>query len=367
MRILNNRERVLKLLNHQKPDRVPWFGDLDYWYHAEKLKGSLPQKYHGDGYFELNRDLGVGFYLQGYAPYNIKFNKVKIDETRDGNKLIRIMKTPKGELTEIQQFLPISFSYGCVKHFVKTYDDLIAFRSFLEDISFEPNYGQAVYRKKVVGDNGIILCYTPRSPFMEMVTTYIGIENLVYLLADFPDEMDEILQLMERKHDVAAQITIDSPAECIMIPENLSSEVVGEYYYKKYMRPYEKKWIEKIRIAGKYSFIHMDGTLKGLIRQVAETGFDVIEAVTPFPSGDLTMQEVAGIVPDSTIIWGGVPGIMFTPSVTDEEFVEHVKDVLSIMKKHPRFVLGVADQVPPDGMIERIAKVSEICDRYGKY
>ena len=167
--------------------------------------------------------------------------------------------------------------------------DLPAFQSYLESLEFTPAYTEAERRYGIIGDNGVVLCYTPRSPFMQMVTTYIGITNLVYLLIDAPDEMAQIFEIMEHKYDQAAELTVNSPAECIMIPENLSSEVVGARYYKKYLRPYESKWIQRIREAGKYSFIHMDGQLKGLIKLVAETGFDVIEAATPLPSGDLSM------------------------------------------------------------------------------
>ena len=67
---MTNRERILRLLHRELPDRVPWFGDLDYWYHAASLKGELPEKYLGDGYFQLARDLNVGFYLQGFFPFN---------------------------------------------------------------------------------------------------------------------------------------------------------------------------------------------------------------------------------------------------------------------------------------------------------
>jgi hypothetical protein len=68
-----------------------------------------------------------------------------------------------------------------------------------------------------------------------------------------------------------------------MIPENLSSEVVGTRYYERYVRAYEEKWFGEIAKAGKHSFIHMDGTLKGLLAQVASTGVNVIEAMTPTP------------------------------------------------------------------------------------
>lgn len=355
------------LLSRKTPDRVPWFGDLDYWYSSTKTRGRLPTKYLGDGYFHLNKDLGVGFYLQGFFPFTQHNKTISFSEETNGEQQIRTMSTPRGDLTEIQQYLPTSFSWGYVKHFVGTAADLPAFKCYLESIEFSPAYDEAVRRKSIIGDNGVVLCYTPRSPFMQLVTTYIGIVNLVYLLADAPDEMMEIFDIMERKYDLAAEITVDSPAECIMIPENLSSEVVGASFYKRYLRPYESKWIKRIKQAGKYSFIHMDGTLRGLLKHVAETGFDVIEAATPFPSGDMTMEEIAAAITGDTIIWGGLPGIVFTPNFGEEEFVSHVKSILQVMRRKPGYVLGVADQVPPDGILERVGCVAALCDEFGRY
>ena len=53
--------------------------------------------------------------------------------------------------------------------------------------------------------------------------------------------------------------------------------------------------------------------------------------------------------------------------ISDEEFERHVKHVLSVMVKEPRYVLGVADQVPPDGLESRIRRVGELVDEFGKY
>ena len=73
------------------------------------------------------------------------------------------------------------------------------------------------------------------------------------------------------------------------------------------------------------------------------------------------------MVPGDTIIWGGLPGIMFTPLVSDEEFEAHVKEILALMRQEPRYVLGVADQVPPNGTLERVGRVVEICEEFGRY
>jgi hypothetical protein len=111
----------------------------------------------------------------------------------------------------------------------------------------------------------------------------------------------------------------------------------------------------------------MDGTLRGLIREVASTGFRVIEAVTPAPVGDVAMREMAVYAGPGPILWGGIPGVYFTPLVSDTEFERMVRDVLSVMTSEPRYVLGVADQVPPDGLRRRVAQVAELVERYGHY
>lgn len=84
---MNSRERVLSLLSGSCPDRVPWFGDLDYWYSAAVKGNALDAKYLADGYFQLNRDLGVGFYLQGFSPFRVHHKGVSFSETLDHGEI----------------------------------------------------------------------------------------------------------------------------------------------------------------------------------------------------------------------------------------------------------------------------------------
>ena len=222
-------------------------------------------------------------------------------------------------------------------------------------------------RKALIGDQGVLLAYLPRSPLMQLIVEMAGIEVITELWADAPRELEETLRLMEYSHDQAAAIALASPAECLMIPENLSSEMVGRRFYEQYLRGYEQKWIERIRQAGKYSFIHMDGTLRGLLRQVSSVGFDVVEAVTPAPVGDLSFEEMRQWAGPQQILWGGLPGIYFTNLVSDAEFERFVRQALTVLTRQPNAVLGVADQVPPGGLRRRVARVAELVERYGAY
>jgi hypothetical protein len=53
--------------------------------------------------------------------------------------------------------------------------------------------------------------------------------------------------------------------------------------------------------------------------------------------------------------------------VSDEEFDRHVKHVLSVMRQDYRYVLGVADQVPPDALESRVRRVADLVDDFGAY
>lgn len=37
------------------------------------------------------------------------------------------------------------------------------------------------------------------------------------------------------------------------------------------------------------------------------------------------------------------------------------------MTEEPKYVFGIADQIPPDGIIERVGRVSDLVEKYGLY
>jgi hypothetical protein len=361
------RERVLAVLRGQKADAVPWLGDLSYWIHYLESSGKMPDRYREDGMFQLHRDLGVGFYLQGYFPFKTKYEGVTFTNETTGNRLVSRIDTPVGTVREVYETLPESYTAARTEHLVKDVRDLKVIRYLYEHTFYEPDYELASRRYDLIGDNGVVLCYLPRSPFMDVAVALAGIQATTFAMLDDPDEFNETMEVMEKKSDEAALIALHSPAECLMIPENISSEVIGKRFFEAYMKSYEEKWNGEIKKAGKFSFVHMDGTMKGLIREVSSTGFRVMEALTPAPVGDLPIEEIRSWVQPDTVIWGGIPGLYFTDLVSDSDFDEFVKRILTVMRSEPRYVLGVADQVPPECRFERIKRVSELVQEFGGY
>ena len=364
------RERALTILSGRQPDQVPWFADLDYLALSQVKQGLKPEGFvRSREYIDWHRELGVGFYLQGFLPLREIHAECGISVRTEGNLRIREIATQEGSLREIWQWMPSSYSEAPREYLVKQPEDLRAYRAFIRDTRFEADFEFARHRTEQIGDAGILVTYTPRTPFMQLLVQDSGIENLMTIFADTREELEATLEEAAVRYTEAVEIVAGGPGDVVMIPENLSSEMVGPAFFARYMRDVQSRWSQLIRDAAKHSCIHMDGTLRGLLREEAGVGLSFIEACTPAPVGDLAVQEwphyIDGV---QTILWGGLPGVYFTEKVTQEEFDRFILDeILPVMRSAPRYVLGVADQVPPDGLESRVMRVRDLVDAHGTY
>ncbi len=299
------RERVLAVLTGGVPDRIPWFGDLDYYASGLIERRLKPRDFKKqDAYLDWHRELQVGFYQQAYFPFREILEDCEVSEWFDGDRRYRRIRTPKGDLRECWQWSQLTCSEAPVERLVKGPEDLPAYRYRFQHTRYEPDYDLALRRLSTVGDNGIVMCFLPWSPLMRMVVVDSGILNVVMIRADAPEELEETLRVVKQSLDRACQIAVESPAEVLMITENLSSEVVGRELYDRYLKESYAQWSGKIKEAGKFSCIHMDGTLRGLLRPVSQIGFTFIEAMTPTPVGDLAgggMGRLPGRVADGLL------------------------------------------------------------------
>jgi len=91
-----------------------------------------------------------------------------------------------------------------------------------------------------------------------------------------------------------------------------------------------------------------------------ETGLDGVEAVTFKPTGDVTIEEVKKAFGDELILVDGIPYWHFLPMVSMEEFDSVTRKVISTFED--RLILGISDEIPPKGDIERLRRVSRIIE-----
>ena len=135
------RERILKTLKGEKADQVPWFGDLDYWATSLIAQGKRPADFKAsDDYIEWHRRLGVGFYLQGYFPFQEIIQGCEVKEWKEGELRYRRIRTPQGTLEECWKWSELTYSEAPIVRLVKTVADLPAYRYLFENMRYEPDY-----------------------------------------------------------------------------------------------------------------------------------------------------------------------------------------------------------------------------------
>ena len=204
----------------------------------------------------------------------------------------------------------------------------------------------------------------PRSPLAAFLVEWAGIQNASYLLLDHPAIVAQCLRLMEEQESPILEAVCELSPPLVHFPDNLSSDCTTQLY-DKYMAGGHRRRLERLHAAGVKCAVHLDGTVKGLLPKLIRSGFDAIEALTPKPAGDLDMADLRAIADsDTAILWGGVPGIMFSPPYSWERMQSHVLRLIDCWGRQP-FIVGVADQVPPDGDIQFCRKIARLIQPEG--
>ncbi|NLG52040.1 MAG: hypothetical protein GX552_18180 [Chloroflexi bacterium] len=358
------REALFELLAGRIPEETVWTADLSYWIAGQLQLGEGDPAWNTEeGYLALHQQLGVmpyywyaKFWL-GEPEYGPEIELVA--DTKAG-RTRRIWRTPIGELVQEEQFLPESCSTGCTKHAVESERDLDILLYLLEHrrlrVSAVDDYPQRM--ELWARYDGLPSIAMPRSPLPAFVYEWAGVQNAFFLLMDYPDKVETILTLMEEQEQPVLDAVCQLAPPLVHFADNLSSESLTTVYDNWIAGPHRRR-LERLHAAGTKCAVHLDGTVRGLLPKLAAVGFDAVEALTPEPAGDLPVEEMRAVAgSDTLILWGGVPGVMFAPPYTWADMEAHLERVFDAWEGTP-FILGVADQVPPDGDIAFCRRIAE--------
>jgi hypothetical protein len=381
---MNERERLLAVLEGGQADRIPWYADLSWWHDAHRSRGDLPDVYKdsvesnpsyqshfqlaptaGTGYLRLHQDTGAGICFYAPMVWTEKYSTdIQIIVEQQENLITSRIITPVGELESTSQYLPESFTSAYKSYYVKKPEDLKVMQYIWTHREACPNYGEFERVNTLWNGAGIAFGLSPisTSAFQTLITRWAGIETTINLLLDAPELFEDTVNVLQSSDDDIFEIISNSPAQVVEFPDNISGQVSGKNFLRKYVLPYWIKRVKQLQQSGKYVGVHNDGGVKAALPIIIEAGFDFVEAVTPEPVGDITLDEIKQMAEGNIVVIGGVPGALFSPLYSREYFEQFIKDVLQVFSGKPGFALGVADQVPPDAKFERICLVRDVLE-----
>jgi hypothetical protein len=359
---MNMRQRLLAVLNGQRPDAMPWFADLTYWCYARQLEGTLPPQYEGvEGFIQLHVDHKVGYYL-GYAcVWTETYDGVEVEATTEGDVTTTLWRTPVGHIAGKTQFLPATASSAPIQWPVRSPEDLRVLRYVADSIQVTPTYEGFESLKALADGHGHPMILPPRSPLSQMLAQWTGVTNLTYLLADAREDVEMTFEALGRAADGPWDAILAADTPLVEMGDNLTGEVVTHWFQRYQFDRYVRR-VEQCHARGIKLGTHLDGTVRGILPLLAATGLDFVESITPKPCGDVAVEELRDIAGPDVILFGGIPGAMFAPPFTADDIRRQVEVIIEHHWASGKWVMGAADQVPPNGDLDVVTLVGELCE-----
>lgn len=342
------RERILATLYWKEPDQIP----LTIYGHL------IPQ---GEPERRL-REMGLGL-TGGARVFSSQHQNIEIvqrEYREQGQKRIRqTIKTPIGDVS--QESIPDTSPYsgGDIKqeYYVKGPDDYKVMEYILNDPVYRPTYESVHERIRIVGEDGLVYIGLPKQTLQTMLYELLGFEQFTIDYFERRDLFDSLYSTLAKRHEEVYEIAAGAPVEILRLGANVSAEVVGDERYRAYLMPQYARLRQMLRGTDKKVYVHMDGLLAPLADAIAEAEFDIVEALTPPPMGDISVARAREVWPNKGL-WINFPGptLLESPDVVEDLAREIVRQA-----GHKRgFIIAVTEDAPLEPMeksLEVIARV----------
>jgi hypothetical protein len=139
------------------------------------------------------------------------------------------------------------------------------------------------------------------------------------------------------------EIAYYSPAPFIDIPDNITAPAIGPARFRKYCAPLYDELAGMLAERDAPLFIHMDGMLKPLWKDIAISGVRGLDSFAPIPDGDTTLAEAVELWPDKKL-WVNPPTSIHLQS--PEEIRAAIDDMLRVAGHTGRLQIQVSENIP---------------------
>lgn len=332
-RLTQPKERILAQLRGEIPDKVPLFHIDHHILRGEKEREA--------------RNRGMGIIV--YRPCHLEsMRNVEIVSRTESGSLVRTYKTPLGSLSEV---LAVGVGYGCggpdfrdwkgvqprrKELLVKKPEDYEILKFIVENIHYEPYYLAIEDQIRNLGSDGIVVTVLPYEPMQRLIIEWVEWKRFYIDLRKRTKVIEEIVEILEEKYvRELFPLAADSPSEVIRYGGNIDTGLINPPMFQRYYLPTYAKCAGILHPKGKVLSVHMDGRLKALEEQIARSKVDIVEAFTPPPMGDLSVDDAVNAWKDK-ILWINFPSAISTQPAHPSREVK-------------KYLIGQLRQLIPDG------------------
>ncbi len=267
------------------------------------------------------------------------------------------MDSPWGQL---RQVVGTEVGYGSSwirEHWIKRPQDYKVIENVLRHTSLASNPEPYRKAREQLGDRGVVLGWMNRAPVQRLWIEYTGIERLAFDLVDAPAAVEGVLDALLQQSRQMMRIAAASEAELVWLPDNITGDMTGPPMFDQYLTPYYREVCDALLPAGKTPVTHMDGMLGNIAGCIAQTDLPVIEAFTPPPDGNLSVEEARECWPAKSL-WLNFPSsVHLAPR---DEITRVTEQLVGQAGAGEGFLIGVTENMPASVGTRSLEAIAEV-------
>lgn len=389
---MNSRERFLKTINGEIPDRVPvTLFILDEGNFIKQIYPELDNEDHFKTHIkiiELQKQLGADVFLRilyDLCPLWLIHGGVNLDEQNEnweikneeyvrGKTIVKktLIRTPGGNLEQefsIYKTLEGTHAYSCTKHPVKTEKDLDLIIKY--EPKMNPSFPLTVKKyitkiKNVLGNDGIISTWSPQGPFNN-AALLIKLDQLYSLFLTDYHFYEKLMNFVIDRVEEYTNAISDTGIDIHNIGANVAGGFIGKKFFDKYVLPFEKRYMNIVQGKGIPAMYHNCGQIMELVESYIEVGCKIVEPFSPPPIGDGDLSEAKRRSDGKYIIAGNLDQVNVIKSGSIDKIKSITKKTVEIGKIGGKFILQPTDLIEYGTPFENVEAFIKTGIEYGFY
>ena len=355
----------LDVIRGRSGGKIIWQPRIIAWYWNRALeKDGLPAPYTGMSVPDFFRKLGVSTRVYNGLECFVSHEDARVRVTKrelGGDDYEELIETPVGKQRRVWHKDPSNAWPSRVKYEIASEEEMRI--AIWREERRTWTWDQARYEQlsEEWAGLGALTMHIPWTTVENLYVSTMGVEGGVYALADYPGTCEAYFEALNRNQEQLIEVINACPMEVINFGDNVHAGTLSPRLFEKYVLGVYQRRCELLHNGGKFCHAHWDGNVKPLLPYAKETGLDGIEAITPAPQGDVTLEEAKEALGDMFLL-DGIPAIYFDKTYSEKTLVEHTKRCIELFA--PNLVLGISDEMSGTGEIERIGLVTESVDDY---
>ncbi|MFQ3548546.1 MAG: uroporphyrinogen decarboxylase family protein [Armatimonadota bacterium] len=316
---MTSRERVLKAIRHEEPDRVPlnvWLYRSDYAEIVSKKYGSI------DGFFD---EFGIDIYTVFVAP-----------------------------------------PWSTIENRPMTLDEALAAK--LPDPCDDSLYDGVRAAVKIYGKakNMCVFCQT--GGIFESANGFLGIENNLANMACEPHKTKDFFKKLSEWFAAQSEMIIKCGVDVLHLSDDWGENnrmMFSPKMWREMIFPYEKTIVDVGKKAEVPVSLHSCGYIMDVLEDCVDMGLDVLNPIQT--SAGMDAYEVKRRVGDKLCLYGTLDTREVLPRWAPEQIDAEVKQLMDRLKPNGGYIFCSAHTINPDVPLENLEAAYRAALKYGKY